>query len=301
MPRVQTTILLLLLYLLIIGPVNFYLVRRYDRPMWLIVTTPTIALLSIGVLAIWNLRVKGLTPTARQFSVLIPSTEPGGAVRSTYLGVYSPSAQVYKLELDARASANLFGINAVQPMVRKLRRGASVGPTSLFVDNYGMGYIHLLQPVEHHNPIILRRKRFDPTVELTNGVDLALTKPLLLRIIDRPASARYRRVKRLIAQPIDVDLPRGATIRTTLSKSDRQFDPALLRAHWGADHLHEARFAYRLTSAILSHARSTGPWIVALAHNDIRPELDTQRTIKPGVTTTRQWRLVIGPIKLVQQ
>lgn len=95
--------LFLLVYALIVGPVNLGILRRKDRMLWSFVTVPVIALLFAGGAYLMNLANRSAIPVLRELGVMqIKSGASRGNAESEGL-LFSPSARRYLLDCSPQA------------------------------------------------------------------------------------------------------------------------------------------------------------------------------------------------------
>lgn len=99
-PSVRWLAILLGIYVLLVGPVNYLLLRRLRRLEWAWLTIPALTLaFSAGAFGA-GYRLRGSDLIIHQISV-IPLTE-GGTVYPvrTYVGLFSPSRESYQVQVD---------------------------------------------------------------------------------------------------------------------------------------------------------------------------------------------------------
>jgi len=103
LPSIRWLALLLGLYILLIGPVNYLLLRRLRRLDWAWVTIPTLtAAFSLGGYGLgYNLR--GNEVIVNQISILPLSAEGSRAVVRSYVGLFSPTRQDYDVRVGGGA------------------------------------------------------------------------------------------------------------------------------------------------------------------------------------------------------
>lgn len=99
LPSVRGLTLLLLAYILLIGPVNYVILRWRSRLDWAWITIPVLTLLfSGGAFAVGYL-LRGSDLILNK--IVIIESEPNGPARLTgYLGLFSPARQNYEIEVD---------------------------------------------------------------------------------------------------------------------------------------------------------------------------------------------------------
>ena len=103
LPSLRLLVPLLAIYILIVGPVNYFVLRRRRHLELAWVTIPVITLLfSVGAYGL-GFQLRGSDVILNQVAVVraVPDAE-GGYVRSM-LGVFSPSRRTYTLEVEGEA------------------------------------------------------------------------------------------------------------------------------------------------------------------------------------------------------
>lgn len=97
LPSILGFIGFLLLYILVVGPLNYLLLRRLDRREWAYFTIPLVVLAFSGVAYVWGNLGRGSDAQVNQLSIV--RVEPGGerARATSYVTVYSPVRQRYNV------------------------------------------------------------------------------------------------------------------------------------------------------------------------------------------------------------
>lgn len=99
LPPIEQLFLLLLAYIVLIGPINYLVLRRLDRREWAWVTMPAlVAVFAVGSYAM-GAALKGSDVIVNQLSIVRAGqgTEVGRA--QAYIGVYSPSRKVFTVQI----------------------------------------------------------------------------------------------------------------------------------------------------------------------------------------------------------
>ncbi|MDQ2806351.1 MAG: hypothetical protein M3Z04_05455 [Chloroflexota bacterium] len=104
LPSVATIGVFLLLYVVVVGPFNWFILRRRQRPDWAWLTIPAIILLFAGLAYALGYGSKG--SALRLTTGTVVQTYPGAPVAtvSSFAGLFSPNRQAYDLEWDAAAT-----------------------------------------------------------------------------------------------------------------------------------------------------------------------------------------------------
>ena len=118
--------LLLLAYVLAIGPLNYVVLRRRDRREWAWLTMP-ITILAFAVVAyLFGVFLKGGDTVINQLAVVHGATGAERGLAQVYVGVYSPSRAEFNVRvagdvlLSAPAASSDFGPGASSPEQRPL-------------------------------------------------------------------------------------------------------------------------------------------------------------------------------------
>lgn len=98
-PRAQAGLLagFLLLYALIVGPLNLGILRRKDKMLWAFVSVPMIALVFAAGAYLINVAGRSSTPVLRELGLLEIKAGATRGVAESHTILYSPSAQRYTL------------------------------------------------------------------------------------------------------------------------------------------------------------------------------------------------------------
>lgn len=108
LPSVAQLVLFLLLYTLIIGPINFLVLRRLKRRELAWVTIPALVLLFSLVTFLTGFRARGNTVTLNEMSVAFGSAEADRLRTQTAIGLFSPRRARHDLALPYDATAYPF-------------------------------------------------------------------------------------------------------------------------------------------------------------------------------------------------
>ncbi|HEX2766726.1 MAG TPA: hypothetical protein VHR55_08860 [Candidatus Limnocylindria bacterium] len=90
-------------YILLIGPISYAVLRRFDRRELAWVTAPLLVVLFTGTSFGIGLAMKGSDVIVNQITVVRTAAEGGVATVETYAGVFSPTRATYDLRVDADA------------------------------------------------------------------------------------------------------------------------------------------------------------------------------------------------------
>lgn len=136
------------LYLGLVGPVNYIVLRRLDRREWAYLTIPlTVALFTAGAYGI-GAAGRGGAATATALSIV--TTAPGSATGQalSYLGIYSPTRRSYRVAFEPEAlvegGLSIFGPG--RSTLELLRTESAVEIPRLFVDVGAVRLLNIQQP-----------------------------------------------------------------------------------------------------------------------------------------------------------
>lgn len=139
LPAVSTVALLLVGYLLLVGPVNYIVLKRMDRREWAWLSVPLISVLFVG--AVYGLSVGRRTPLLSHI-ITVTELAPGtgtGAMK-TYVGLYAPSQNSLSVPVEnARLVKPLFyGGGPESGPTGRVRSGDRTTVELLGFNNYTM-------------------------------------------------------------------------------------------------------------------------------------------------------------------
>ena len=126
LPSVGQLVLFLAIYTLVIGPVNYLILRRRKRPELAWITIPALVLLFSAVTYFTSFRTRGDTAILNQMSVAYGSIEADRVRTQTVAGLYSPRRGRYDLALPYDSTAfpfaegfgSLFGAGNLEAIIR---------------------------------------------------------------------------------------------------------------------------------------------------------------------------------------
>ena len=91
----------LILYVLLIGPVHFLILKRMNKPEWAWVSTPIITIVLIAVMVVLGWNYRGTKPQINQLAVIHQWAGDEQAYASGMVGIFSPRRDNYQVRLDA--------------------------------------------------------------------------------------------------------------------------------------------------------------------------------------------------------
>ncbi len=137
LPSLGALLSFLLCYIILIGPVNYLLLRRWDRREWAYITIPlTVVLFTLGAY-LWGLAGRGSRVLINELAVVHAASGAATGQAMTEVGVYSPVRRTYTLGFPADAlveqSTSGFRRTAGSP-IRTLRTDTAVEVPNVLVD-----------------------------------------------------------------------------------------------------------------------------------------------------------------------
>lgn len=102
-PGTRSLVLSLLGYVLLIGPVNFWVLRRIKRSELAWVTIPALVLVVTTLTYVVGFYSKGRDVFTNTISI-VKVADTGAATASTYVGVFAPSKNSYRITFPGRAN-----------------------------------------------------------------------------------------------------------------------------------------------------------------------------------------------------
>lgn len=146
LPSLRFLGLLLIGYILLVGPVNYLLLRWRDRLAWAWITIPLLTLIFSGLAYGLGFSLRGGDIIVNQISI-IEMGQAGQAKRAdTYAGVFSPHQQSYDIEISAETLVRPLAQGNYDPWGNSVNTGSTLrviesNPTrlqGLTVDQWSM-------------------------------------------------------------------------------------------------------------------------------------------------------------------
>lgn len=107
LPSVKNISILLIVYILIVGPVNYLVLRRLKRMHWAWITIPTLTLLFTAAAFGIGYGLRGNDLILNKIA-LIETRKDGNASVTSYMGLFSPRLEAYEVSVE--------GENLISPM-----------------------------------------------------------------------------------------------------------------------------------------------------------------------------------------
>jgi hypothetical protein len=126
LPSIRFLGLLLVGYILLVGPINYLVLRWRDRLAWAWVTIPIITLIFSGLAYGIGLGLRGSDIIVNQISI-IEMSQAGQTERAqTYVGIFSPRRQSYNIEVGAETLLRPLGQGNYDPWSGSVTTGGSM-------------------------------------------------------------------------------------------------------------------------------------------------------------------------------
>ena len=108
-PSVEHLAVLILGYLLVIGPTNYFVLKRREASVLLIATVPALAILFGGVVLAMGFVSHGMRASTNQLELAIVSPEGNRAFTTEYVGVYGTTSDQYRLSFPRHLALRPLG------------------------------------------------------------------------------------------------------------------------------------------------------------------------------------------------
>jgi hypothetical protein len=147
LPSIWGLLAFLALYIGLVGPANYLILRRLDRREWAYLTVPlTVVLFTAGAYGV-GARGRGASATTTVLTLVraAPGSTTGQAL--SFLGVYSPSRRSYRVGLaqDALVGDGLNTLETGRQALEIVRTESSVEMPAFFVDVGAMRTLNVQQ------------------------------------------------------------------------------------------------------------------------------------------------------------
>ncbi len=98
-PALETLAVLILCYLLVVGPLNYVILKRREARVWFLVTVPVLASAFGVAVLLLGYYSHGLRSALNQVAIAVVTPEGDRAFAEEYLGVYATRSDVYRVGL----------------------------------------------------------------------------------------------------------------------------------------------------------------------------------------------------------
>ncbi len=106
LPTAGTLMLFMFIYIVLIGPVNYKILKRRGQREMAWVTIPVLVLVFSGIAYATGFGLRGTAPILNQMSIVVGQVGSEQARAQTIIGLYSPSRTGYDLDLPSTAVAH---------------------------------------------------------------------------------------------------------------------------------------------------------------------------------------------------
>lgn len=204
---------LLLGYLVLVGPVNYLVLKRRDRREWMWVTVPLLSVLTVA--AAYGLSVGRRTPLlSHMITVTELSPGTGTGIMKSYVGVYAPSRKSLKVGLGAARLVKPFdfwGGGNQEEVVGRVVTGEQTSLELLGLNNYTMRAFSMEQDVALGGGLELVEPSIKDgalTARVRNGTDQAIAQ---VRLFNNVAAADLGTLAAgALSEPFTLALQQGA-------------------------------------------------------------------------------------------
>ena len=103
LPPIEQLFVLLVAYIVLIGPINYLILRRLDKREWAWVTIPAlVAVFAVGSYGL-GATLKGSDVIVNQITVVRAAEGTGRGIGQAYIGIYSPSRRTFDVRIPGGA------------------------------------------------------------------------------------------------------------------------------------------------------------------------------------------------------
>ena len=179
LPTVWSIVGFLALYVVLVGPLNYLLLRRIDRREWAYLTIPlTVVLFTAGAYGL-GAAGRGGSPSASALTVVRAASGSTSGQGLSYIGLFSPSRRAYSVELGPEVLAGNATLNfgGGSEQLDVVRTEAAVELPGFLVD------VGAMRPVMAEQSVDVPEVRITPQSEagqpLTVEIENRGSRPLL--------------------------------------------------------------------------------------------------------------------------
>ncbi|MCB0212464.1 MAG: hypothetical protein KDJ52_24185 [Anaerolineae bacterium] len=123
LPSIRFLGILLIGYIILVGPLNYLLLRWLDRLAWAWITIPLLTLAFSGMAYGVSYQLRGSDIIVNQLSVMELSQDGQVTDTETYVGIFSPSRRAYNVEVSGRPLLRPLGEGYYDPWSGEVRVG----------------------------------------------------------------------------------------------------------------------------------------------------------------------------------
>ena len=123
LPSIRLLSILLAGYILLVGPLNYFLLRWRDKLAWAWLTIPGLTLAFSGLAYGVSYQLRGSDIIVNQLSLVELSGDGQVADTQTYVGIFSPSRQTYDVAVEGASLLRPLGEGYYDPWSGEVSRG----------------------------------------------------------------------------------------------------------------------------------------------------------------------------------
>ncbi len=150
LPSLGAVLLFLIGYIVLVGPINYLVLRRFDRREWAYLTIPLTVLLFTAGAYLWGTRGRGGQIIATAITVVEAASGSTAGQATTQLGLFSPFRSSYNLAFapDALVSDDSSDFNrSSSPRLTTRRTSTAVEVPDVLVDVGALEAFTVEQPL----------------------------------------------------------------------------------------------------------------------------------------------------------
>ena len=186
LPSVLQLILYLLIYVVVIGPVNYIVLKRRNRRELAWITIPVTVLIFSAIAYLTGFQLKGNDTIINEMSVAVGALDSGQMRVQSLLGLYSPRRQTYNVRLPTEAAARpLLNGYGDSPDLYAITRSGDLTLTDVRVDVSGVAAfladtVQPALPLDGEAALRTQDGRVELAATIRNESDLTLENATLL-------------------------------------------------------------------------------------------------------------------------
>jgi hypothetical protein len=145
LPPVALISFLIIFYLVIVGPINYFTLKRMDKQILIVFTVPALAIIYLVIIFVAGYMSKGVTNVLQKLTCVEMIEGESFAKVSTSFSLYSSSATEYKLAVDVRST--LYEIHHSdadkrKPKTHHFRQNGGFAVEEYNLNLWALGYFH---------------------------------------------------------------------------------------------------------------------------------------------------------------
>jgi hypothetical protein len=171
--------LMAIVYVLLVGPANFLLLRRWRKPLLFVAAVPVIVVAYSGMIFVTGYLYKGTSNRYSELEIVEATSGSAEGASDRYMGIFSASPSGFKLDYDARHLPYPFFANATKQQDAKIRFSnyPTIAIDQIPLDMWEMGYMGTRGPRDLSGGVHLTAD--ESTKEITNNTPQDLAKGIV--------------------------------------------------------------------------------------------------------------------------